>query len=145
MKTLETNLTRIGNAWSIKLPAALIHKHRLEHGVLVEEREGEIVLKPVGLLTCPDTSATAEAFVSYYGQSPSVDTPYLIPKLRQPTLVLVAGSDEVVPGLAQKMTQIADGLRVKMKIIDGADHTFRDIYTDEAVDAIDGFLKSVWR
>ena len=46
MKTLETNLTRIGNAWSIKLPAALIHKHRLEHGVLVEEREGEIVLKP---------------------------------------------------------------------------------------------------
>ena len=112
---------------------------------LIKVGKGETVLKSVGLLTCPETSATAGAFVSYYGQSPSVDAPYLIPKLRQPTLVLVAGSDEVVPGLAQKMTQIADGLRVKMKIIDGADHTFRDIYTDEAVDAIDGFLKSVWR
>ena len=112
---------------------------------LIKGGKSKIVLKPVGLLICPDTSATAETFVSYYGQSPSLDTPYLIPKLQQPTLVLVAGNDEVVLGLAQKMTQIVDGLRVKMKIIDGADHTFRDIYTDEAVDAIDGFLKSVWR
>lgn len=46
MKTLETKLTRIGNSRGVRLPAALIRKHRLEHGVLVEEREGEIVLKP---------------------------------------------------------------------------------------------------
>ncbi len=46
MKTLETKLTRIGNSRGIRLPAALIRKHRLEHGVLMEEREGEIVLKP---------------------------------------------------------------------------------------------------
>ena len=46
MKTLETNLTRIGNSRGIRLPAALIRKLRLEHGVLVEERDGEIVLKP---------------------------------------------------------------------------------------------------
>ncbi len=46
MKALETKLTRIGNSRGVRLPAALIRKHRLEHGVLLEEREGEIVLKP---------------------------------------------------------------------------------------------------
>jgi antitoxin MazE len=46
MKTLETKLTRIGNSRGIRLPAALIRKHQLDHGVVLEEREGEIVLKP---------------------------------------------------------------------------------------------------
>ena len=46
MKTLEAKLTRIGNSRGIRLPAELIRKHDLDHGVLVEDREGEIVLRP---------------------------------------------------------------------------------------------------
>ena len=46
MKTLETKLTRIGNSRGVRLPADLIRKHHLDHGVLLEEREGEIVLRP---------------------------------------------------------------------------------------------------
>lgn len=45
MKTLEAKLTRIGNSRGIRLPAELIRKHHLDHGVLLEEREGEIVLR----------------------------------------------------------------------------------------------------
>ena len=46
MKTLETKLTRIGNSRGIRLPAALIRKHQLDHGVLLEDGEKEIVLRP---------------------------------------------------------------------------------------------------
>lgn len=109
---------------------------------LVKAGKGQSVLEHVGLLNCADTSATAEAFVSYYEQSPGLDTPSLIPKLRKPTLVLVGGNDEVVVGLDKKLAPFADGGRVRMQVIEGADHTFRDLYADEAVEAIDGFLKS---
>lgn len=46
MKTLETKLTRIGNSRGIRLPAALIRKHQLDNGVLLEDGEKEIVLRP---------------------------------------------------------------------------------------------------
>lgn len=109
---------------------------------LVKEGKGGTVLRNVGLMSCASTSATAESFVSYYGADPRLDAPYLIPKIKQPTLVLVAGNDEVVVGLDKKVAPLADGKRVQMKIIDGADHFFRDLYSDDAVDAIDSFLKA---
>jgi pimeloyl-ACP methyl ester carboxylesterase len=108
---------------------------------LVKAGKGDTVLEHVGLLNCADTSATAEAFVSYYGRSPGLDTPSLLPKLRKPTLVVVAGNDEVVVGLDKKVAPLADGKRVQMQVIDGADHFFRDLYTDDAVEVIDAFLK----
>ncbi len=108
---------------------------------LVRDGKGSAVLEHIGLLTCPDTSATADAFVSYYGSDAGLDTPALIPKIRKPTLVVVAGSDEIVVGLGKKVAPLADGKRVQMKVIDSADHFFRDLYADDAVEAIDAFLK----
>ncbi|HWR75699.1 MAG TPA: alpha/beta fold hydrolase [Thiobacillus sp.] len=110
---------------------------------LVDSGKGDAVLKHVGLLSCSDTMATARTFVSYYGQDPRLDSPYLIPKLKKPTLVVVAGSDEEVIGLGKKLAPLADGTRVRMKVIEGADHLFRDLYADDAADAIDTFLKSI--
>jgi len=84
------------------------------------------VLDKISLLTCGDTSATANSFLSYYApaaQTLRVDTPALLSKIKQPIL--------------------ADGKRVQMKIIEGADHALRDLSADEAVDAIDAFLKNV--
>jgi pimeloyl-ACP methyl ester carboxylesterase len=109
---------------------------------LVEAGKGGTVLKHVGLLNCGDTPATAGSFVSYYGQDPRLDAPYLIPRIRKPTLVVVAGSDEEVIGLDRKVAPLVDGKRVQMTVIEGADHTYRDLYSDDAADAIDAFLKS---
>lgn len=109
----------------------------------VNNGKGDTVLEHIGLLTCPETAATADAFVSYYGQDAQIDTPSLLPKLRKPTLVVIAGSDEIVIGLDKKVAPLADGKRVQMKIIEGADHTFRDLYADDAVDAIDAFLQNI--
>jgi dienelactone hydrolase len=110
---------------------------------LVDSGKGSTVLKHVGLLNCSDTMATAKTFVSYYGQDPRLDSPYLIPKLKMPTLVVVAGSDEEVIGLDKKFAPLADGTRIRMKVIGGADHTFRDLFADDAADAVDTFLKSI--
>lgn len=109
---------------------------------LVKAGKGEAVLEHAGLLNCADTSATANAFVSYYVPSPGLDAPALIPKLHNPTLIVVAGSDEVVVGLDKKLPLSADNGRMQMKVIDGADHFFQDIYADDAVEAIDAFLKN---
>lgn len=110
---------------------------------LVKEGKGNSKIEHIGLLNCGNTSATAASFVSYYGNSQRVDTPSLLPKIKKPVLVLVAGGDEVVVGLEPKLAQLANDKYLQVKVIDGADHTFRDLYLDDAVDGIDAFLKGI--
>ena len=50
-------------------------------------------------------------------------------KTGHPTLVVVAGKDEVVPDLAKRLPS-----DVKPVVIDGADHFFHDLYGEEAAD-----------
>lgn len=110
---------------------------------LVKQGKGNTVLKHTNILSCPNTPATAAAFVSYYGENGRHDTPSLLPKITEPTLVLWGDQDEVVTGLDKKMARLADGKRTQLKVINGADHFFRDLYADEAVDAISAFLKDL--
>ncbi len=110
---------------------------------LVKDGKGDTVLGHIGLLTCRDTSATADTFLSYYGQDSRLDTPTLIPKLNVPTLVIVAGGDSVVVDLDKKLEPLIHGTRAQMVIVDGADHMFRDLYADDAVEVIHEFLQSL--
>lgn len=48
MKTVELTLARIGNSRGIRLPSALIRKHGLEEGMILEDRGHEIVLTSKG-------------------------------------------------------------------------------------------------
>ena len=109
---------------------------------LVKQGKGNTVLTNTDMISCPKAKVTAASFVSYYGQDPRLDTPYLLPKIRKPTLVLVAGSDEVVPGLDKAVKPLADGKNIHMQVLPGADHFFRDLHAEDAVDAISVFLKS---
>jgi len=47
-RTLELSLARIGNSRGIRLPSALIRKHGLEQGLILEDRGHEIVITPKG-------------------------------------------------------------------------------------------------
>lgn len=76
-----------------------------------------------------------------YEPSPRLDTPALLSRIAKPVLVLVAGGDEIVVDLDKKVAPRVDGKRVQMKMVENADHFFRDLYADEAVEAIDLFLK----
>jgi len=108
---------------------------------LVKEGKNGTVLEHTDFLYCPDTSVTAGTFVSYYGPNPGLDTAYLIPKIRKPILVVLAGNDEVLIN-NEKFKPLAMGTGIRVKVIDGAGHFFRDLYADDAVDAINEFLKA---
>ena len=45
MKTLAISLVQIGNSRGIRLPAGLIRKYGFEHGLVLEDRGYEIVLR----------------------------------------------------------------------------------------------------
>ncbi len=109
---------------------------------LVKGGKGGTVIEHIGLLTCSDTSATADSFVSYYGPDPRLDTPHLLPKIRQPVLVVVASKDNVVVDLDKKVAPLADGKRVRMIVIDGANHLFHGFAIEDTVDAAVTFLKA---
>jgi len=110
---------------------------------LIRDGKGDTVIKPVNIAFCRDTAATAESFVSYYGADSRLHSPALIARTKVPTLVIVGGADEVVVGLDKAMAPLVDDKRIKMTVIDGADHFFRDLNTDDAVDEIDDFLQAL--
>lgn len=108
---------------------------------LVREGKGGTLLEQIGFITCAGATVTATSFVSYYASDTRLDTPALLAKIAKPVLVVVAGGDEIVVGLDTKVAPRVDGKRVQMKVVENADHFFRDLYADEAVDAIHLFLK----
>lgn len=102
--------------------------------------QGSTLLEPVDFLYCAKTSAAAATFLSYYAPDERMDTPHLLPEIKAPVLVIAGGDDEVVKGLPEKVQPLADGQRVQLKVIDGADHFFRDLYAEDVADAIQASL-----
>ena len=133
--TRETNDAKAYQEHYKKALAPILEKAQK----LVKEGKGGTELEHTDFLYCPDTSITADTFVSYYGSDPRLDTAFLIPKIIKPTLVVIAGSDEVVVN-NKKYAQLADGKHTQIKMTDGADHFFRDLNADDAVDEINAFL-----
>lgn len=99
----------------------------------------DALLRPVGFLYCRDTAVAPRTFVDTYTVPERHDTPTLLPRIDIPTLVVVAGNDEVVRGLDRRLPPPSDRLRIAT--VDGADHQFRDLYGDELADAVAAFIK----
>jgi pimeloyl-ACP methyl ester carboxylesterase len=115
---------------------------QLERARLLDsEGRGAEMLKPVDFIYCAETAATASAFFSYYSPDPRMDTPSLIPDIKAPVLVIAGSEDDVVEGLVEAVQPIADGERVNLVLLDGADHFFRDLYADEIADAVQTLLE----
>ena len=85
---------------------------------------------------CANTQASAEAIVSYHAPDKAMDTPHIIPRIQAPTLVIAGSEDTVYAGLIEKHERLADGERVQLLVIDGADHFFRDLYAEDMADAV---------
>lgn len=97
-------------------------------------------MRPVDILYCADTAATPESFLSYHAYDPHFDTPDLAGKIGVPVLVIVGGADDTLPGLDQAFAPRLSPGKVEMIVIDGADHFFRDLYAEEAADAVVSFV-----
>jgi len=103
---------------------------------LVDAGKGDTPMDPVDFAYCEQTSATAAAFVSYYANDPDMDTPRVIPGIGVPVLVVAGSEDTAVKGLPEKVGPLADGERVRLLVVDGADHFFRDLYSEDIADAV---------
>ena len=108
---------------------------------LLRSGRGETPMNPIGFLSCANATATAASFVGWYAPSPLRHTPHLLPRLRQRTLVVAAGADAIVPDLIEAVRPLDGSGEMTLQVIDGADHFFLDLYADEAVDAIVGWLR----
>ena len=103
---------------------------------LVADGKGDTLMDPVDFIYCEKTRATADAFVAYYGPDEDMDTPRLIPRIQAPVVVFAGSEDRVVAGLVEKTEPLADGQKVRLVVIDGADHFFRDLYSEDIADAV---------
>lgn len=103
---------------------------------LVAAGKPQSMMKPLGFIYCEDTQATAEAFVSYYAPDPRQDSAALIPRIQAPVIVFAGSDDKVVVGLIEQVKPLADGERIRLEVADGADHFFRDLYSEDIADII---------
>lgn len=93
-------------------------------------------LEQTGFLYCAGAKVRVDSFLDYYEPDERRDTPSVLPAIRKPTIVFAGSEDTVVEGLEARVAPIADGEQVKLFVIDGADHFFRDLYAEEIVEII---------
>jgi len=110
---------------------------------LVAAGEGTAWLEKTGFIYCPDAKVQAQAFMSYHAPDERLDTPLLLPKIKVPVLVIAGTEDDVVPDVAQKVEPLVDDKKIRLHVVDGADHYFRDLYADEVVEQAKAFIESL--
>lgn len=109
---------------------------------LIKAGKGNTEMTRKPFLNCPETAVTAESFASYYAPGAIPETPLLVQKIKKPVFVVIGTQDEIHPDVVTKVSPIADGKRVQLKVIEGADAFFLDFLAEDAVDAITAFLAS---
>jgi pimeloyl-ACP methyl ester carboxylesterase len=108
---------------------------------LLRSGRGETPIDQIGFLNCTNATATASSVVGWYAPSPRRNTPTLLPRMKQRALVVAAGADEVVPDLTLQLGTLGTLRTLTVDVIDGADHFFRDLYAEDAVDTIAGWIE----
>lgn len=108
---------------------------------LVAEGKPDAWLENVDFVYCRDTKARAGSFVSYHGNEPRLNTSFHLPKIKTPVLVFAGTEDSLVTNVVEETEPLADGKKVKLVKIEGADHFFRDLYADEVIEHIIEFIK----
>lgn len=94
-----------------------------------------------GIVYCRDTKATPAAIRSYLGGTfADHDTPSVVASLPIPVMVIAGSLDTTVPEVPERMAAIADGDRVRLELIEDADHFFLDFYAEDTADLIAAFI-----
>ena len=122
--------------FGMKLDAALKAAETLLKG-----GRGDEPVNWKGVIYCKDGRATAKTFLSYHAPRTEFDTPSLLRKLPVPVLVIAGADDTVVPDVAERVKPLADGKRIRLVVIEDADHFFRDFAAEDAADVIAAYLK----
>ncbi|WP_300302866.1 alpha/beta fold hydrolase [Ferrovibrio sp.] len=106
---------------------------------LVSAGKGAELLTGTDFLYCPKTSVAAATFLDYHSGDGRNDTPSQLARINRPVLLAIAGADEVVKDLPQKLQSAKRAEKIRTITIDGADHFFKDLYGEDLADAIAKF------
>ena len=107
---------------------------------LVSAGQPKSAMENTDFIYCKDATVSAEAVVSYYAPDSRKDTPFLLPKINKPVLVFAGTEDQVVEGLDEKLAPMAEAGEIELEVIDGADHSFRDLYVEDLVERTIEFI-----
>ena len=99
--------------------------------VLAEARKDPLKKFTADFLNCRQAPVLGATFLDGYTELP----PRLAARTGHPTLVVIAGKDEVVPNLESKLPS-----DVRKVTIEGSSHYFPDLFGEDAADAIAKFL-----
>lgn len=108
---------------------------------MIDAGKGAELMKGVGVLYCPGADVSAESFVSYYDMDMRQHTPNVLKMIGRPVLVVVGDDDNVVNGLIDETTPLADGENIQLVVLQGGDHFFLDFFAEDAADAVAEFLQ----
>jgi pimeloyl-ACP methyl ester carboxylesterase len=110
----------------------------------IEDGEGDMLLQVPGFLHCRPAKVTAAAFYDYYAPDPQYDVLALLGQIGMPALLILAGDDRVVPGLAGAVAAARAARRLPVGLaiatIDRADHFFRDLFGEDLADKVAAFI-----
>ena len=126
----------VAPTFSTALEQAASYERAFGHPLAPEldaARKEPLQKRTVDFLTCKQAPVLNATFLDAYTELP----PRLAAKTGHPTLVIVAGKDEVVPDLGGKLPS-----DIRPVVIDGASHFFPDLYGEEAADVVAKFLKA---
>jgi pimeloyl-ACP methyl ester carboxylesterase len=109
---------------------------------MVDAGRGNEIMLDTDFLFCPAAPVTAATFVSYYGGYSSVRLlPTQLQRINIPTIFIAAGADNISTDMSAIVKPYVDGKRIQLVTIDGASHFLRDLYLEDAVDAMVSFLQ----
>lgn len=103
---------------------------------MTEAGKGNELMEKTDFIYCPEAQVSAASFVNYYQENDNFYTPALVEKISKPVLIFAGSEDKVVENAMTEMSKVSGADNVKLIEIDGADHFFRDLYTEEIVETI---------
>ena len=116
-------------------------KHLTKAKNMQEKGEGQKMIENIDFIYCKDTSASADAVVSYYQDQPGYHTIELLKAANKPTLVAIGSADDVVEGLAEAVEPLTADGKVQSVVIEDADHFFLDFANEDLAKAIAEFIE----
>lgn len=134
-----TDWSAAGVAGYRDAPAGELQNRLAEAGRLAAAGRGNEMMREIRFLNCPQASVSADAFLSYYRDDGLMNTLDHLGGIRLPTLVIAGTLDTVIPDIPALMRGKTGG-HVKLEVIDGADHFFRDLIADEVAEIVVKFL-----
>ena len=98
------------------------------------------LMEKTDFLYCKGTSVEAASFLSYYDSNPAHNTSELLLQLDLPILIFAGTEDMIVPVGRLKSAFAPLPPSIALRVIEGADHFFRDLNADELVELSIDFL-----